>query len=182
MSRRQYVRDREGKKHHEDGRLVVVQTHADPSLRALVSSRTIKRHLAAGHLVSWCPSRVLPITPTKSITLVCLEWCRALRDWTATEWNQDVFSDESRFNLKSDDYRVRVWRPTDKNINPAFALQRHTTPPACVMTHVLRLMIELPRAISKQDNARPPLRGCHKIASAKLPPFTDLLDPQMCRN
>ncbi|GFS97802.1 hypothetical protein TNCV_2017801 [Trichonephila clavipes] len=29
----------------------------------------------------------------------------------AAEWNQVVFSDESRFNRSSDDNRVRVWRP-----------------------------------------------------------------------
>ncbi|GFY29635.1 transposable element Tcb2 transposase [Trichonephila clavipes] len=37
-----------------------------------------------------------------------LEWCRARGNWTAAEWNQVVVSDESRFNLSSDDNRVRV--------------------------------------------------------------------------
>ncbi|GFS98240.1 transposable element Tcb1 transposase [Trichonephila clavipes] len=41
--------------------------------------------------------------------------------------------DESRFNLSSDDNRVRVWRPRGERLNPAFALQQHTTPTACVM-------------------------------------------------
>ncbi|GFV27544.1 uncharacterized protein TNCV_2596401 [Trichonephila clavipes] len=42
-----------------------------------------------------------------------------------------LFSDESRFNLGSDD--VRVWRPRVERLNPAFALQRHTAPTAGVM-------------------------------------------------
>ncbi|GFU02612.1 uncharacterized protein TNCV_3755261 [Trichonephila clavipes] len=42
-------------------------------------------------------------------------------------------SDESRFNLSSDVNRVRVWRPLGVCLNPAFALQRHTTPTASVM-------------------------------------------------
>ncbi|GFU02679.1 uncharacterized protein TNCV_535091 [Trichonephila clavipes] len=42
-------------------------------------------------------------------------------------------SDESRFNLSSDVNRVRVWRPLGERLNPAFALQRHTTPTAGVM-------------------------------------------------
>ncbi|GFX63602.1 transposable element Tcb2 transposase [Trichonephila clavipes] len=56
---------------------------------------------------------------------------------------QDVFerpvvektttSDESRFNLSSDDNRVRVWKPRGERFNPAFALQRHTAPIAGVM-------------------------------------------------
>ncbi|GFU82888.1 CUB and sushi domain-containing protein 3 [Trichonephila clavipes] len=42
-------------------------------------------------------------------------------------------SDESRFNLSSDDNRVRVWRPRGERLNPAFALQRHSSPTAAVM-------------------------------------------------
>ncbi|GFX24890.1 transposable element Tcb2 transposase [Trichonephila clavipes] len=48
------------------------------------------------------------------------------------EWNQVVFSDESRFNLSSDDNRARVFRPRGKRRNPALALQRHTAPTAGV--------------------------------------------------
>ncbi|GFU69732.1 transposable element Tcb2 transposase [Trichonephila clavipes] len=35
-------------------------------------------------------------------------WCRERGNWTAAEWNQVVFSNESGFNLSSDDNRVRV--------------------------------------------------------------------------
>ncbi|GFY01103.1 transposable element Tcb1 transposase [Trichonephila clavipes] len=42
-------------------------------------------------------------------------------------------SDEYRFNLSSDDNRVRVWRPRSERRNPAFHLQRHTAPTAGVM-------------------------------------------------
>ncbi|GFW76407.1 transposable element Tcb2 transposase [Trichonephila clavipes] len=42
-------------------------------------------------------------------------------------------SDETRFNLSSDDNRVHVWRPHCERLNPAFALQRHTAPTAGVM-------------------------------------------------
>ncbi|GFW69911.1 transposable element Tcb1 transposase [Trichonephila clavipes] len=69
---------------------------AAPTLWAPVSSRTIPRRLAEGHL------------------------------------NQ-VFSDECKFNLSSDENQVRVWRPLGERLNPAFALQRHTSPTAGVM-------------------------------------------------
>ncbi|GFY30205.1 transposable element Tcb2 transposase [Trichonephila clavipes] len=49
---------------------------------------------------------------------------------------QVVFSDESRFNLSSDDNRVRVARPRGELLNPAFALQLHTAPTAGVMASV----------------------------------------------
>ncbi|GFU03290.1 transposable element Tcb2 transposase [Trichonephila clavipes] len=44
-----------------------------------------------------------------------------------------VFSDESRFNLSSDDNRVHLWRPRGERLNSAFALQRYTAPTAGVM-------------------------------------------------
>ncbi|GFX02520.1 DUF4817 domain-containing protein [Trichonephila clavipes] len=43
---------------------------------------------------------------------------------------QVIFSDESRYNLRSDDNSVRVWRPGRERLNPVLALQRYTTPPA----------------------------------------------------
>ncbi|GFX26981.1 transposable element Tcb2 transposase [Trichonephila clavipes] len=77
------------------------------------------------------PITFLPLTPTHR--RLRLKWCRARGNWTAVEWNQVVFSDESRFNLSSDDNRVFVRRPRGERLNPAFALQRHTTPTAGVM-------------------------------------------------
>ncbi|GFU05455.1 transposable element Tcb2 transposase [Trichonephila clavipes] len=108
-----------------------IQAQVAPSLGALVSSRTIRRRLAKGYLGSRCPLRVLPLTPTHR--RLRLEWCRSLGYWTTAEWNQVIFSDESRFNLNSDDNRARVWRPYGERLNPAFALQRHTTPTTSMM-------------------------------------------------
>ncbi|GFW06343.1 transposable element Tcb1 transposase [Trichonephila clavipes] len=62
-----------------------------------------------------------------------LEWCYARGNGAATEWNQVVFSDESRFNLSSYDNRVLVRRPRGEHLNPAFYLQRHTSATAGVM-------------------------------------------------
>ncbi|GFU24279.1 transposable element Tcb2 transposase, partial [Trichonephila clavipes] len=50
-----------------------------------------------------------------------------------TSGREAATSDESRFNLSSDDNRVRVWRPRGELLHPAFALQRYTTPTAGVM-------------------------------------------------
>ncbi|GFV39039.1 transposable element Tcb2 transposase [Trichonephila clavipes] len=98
-----------------------IQAQIAPSLGPPVSSRTIRKRLAEGHLGSWRPLRLLPLTLTHR--RLRLEWCRARGNWTAAECNQVVFSDESRFNLSSDDNRVRVWRPGGEHLNPAFALQ-----------------------------------------------------------
>ncbi|GFW31012.1 transposable element Tcb2 transposase [Trichonephila clavipes] len=108
-----------------------IQVHVALSLLAPASSQTIRRRLAEGHLGSRRPLRVLPLTPTHQ--RLRLEWCHARGCWTTAEWNQVVFSDEYRFKLSNDDNRVRVWRRLGKRLNPAFALQRHTTPTAAVM-------------------------------------------------
>ncbi|GFU41887.1 transposable element Tcb2 transposase [Trichonephila clavipes] len=54
-----------------------MQAQVAPSLGALVSSRTVRRRLAEGHLGSWRPLRVLPLTPIHR--RLRLEWCRATR-------------------------------------------------------------------------------------------------------
>ncbi|GFU49052.1 transposable element Tcb2 transposase [Trichonephila clavipes] len=96
-----------------------------------VVEKTATSRLAEGHLGSRRPLRVLPLTPTHR--RLRLEWCHARGNWTAAEWNQVVFSDEYRFNLSCDDNHVRVWRPRDERLNPAFALQRHTASTAGVI-------------------------------------------------
>ncbi|GFW71900.1 transposable element Tcb2 transposase [Trichonephila clavipes] len=89
--------------------LAAIQSQVEPSLGAPVSSLTIQKRLAEGHLGSRRPLRVLPLSATHRP--LRLEWCRAGGNWTAEEWNQVIFSDISRFNLSSDGNRVRVWRP-----------------------------------------------------------------------
>ncbi|GFY26188.1 transposable element Tcb2 transposase [Trichonephila clavipes] len=108
--------------------LAAVQIQAAPSIRAPLSIRSIPRCLAEGYLVSRRPLHVLSMSPTHRRLL--LDWCRARGNWTEAEWNQVVFSDESRFNLSSDYNRVRVWRTRGECLNPDFTLQRHNSPTA----------------------------------------------------
>ncbi|GFT58645.1 transposable element Tcb2 transposase [Trichonephila clavipes] len=112
--------------HREDIRIV------EPSLGFPVSSRTIRRRLAEGHLGSRHPIRVLPLTPThRPPPFGVVPRTRKL-DCSGIELGR-LFSYESRFNVSSDDNCVRVWKPCGERLNPAFALQRHTTPTAGVM-------------------------------------------------
>ncbi|GFX26180.1 transposable element Tcb2 transposase [Trichonephila clavipes] len=105
-------------------------SHRDDGSRHLqygpLSVRTFASRLAEGPLLSQRSLRVLPLILTH--LRLRLEWRRAQRDWTATELNQVIFGNESRFNLGSDNYRVRVRRPRGERLNPIFAIQRHTTP------------------------------------------------------
>ncbi|GFW74252.1 HTH_Tnp_Tc3_2 domain-containing protein [Trichonephila clavipes] len=52
-----------------------IQAQGAPSLGAPVSSRTIRRRLAEGHLGSWSPLCVLSLTPTHQ--RLFLKWCHA---------------------------------------------------------------------------------------------------------
>ncbi|GFV94674.1 transposable element Tcb2 transposase [Trichonephila clavipes] len=108
-----------------------IQAQVAHSLGEPVPSRTLRRHLTEGHLGSRRTLRVLPLTPTHR--RIRLEWCRARGNWTAAEWNQVVFSDESRFNLSTDDDHVCVWKPRGERLNSAFALQQLTPPTTDVM-------------------------------------------------
>ncbi|GFT83409.1 transposable element Tcb2 transposase [Trichonephila clavipes] len=99
-----------------------IQALVAQSLGGPVSSPTIQRCLA---LRSRHPLHELPLTPT--LQLLRLEWCHVQGNWTAAEWDQVVFSDESRFNLSSDDNRVPVLRFHGERLNPVYALQPHTT-------------------------------------------------------
>ncbi|GFV65650.1 transposable element Tcb2 transposase [Trichonephila clavipes] len=103
-------------------------TRRPGSRRPRQSSRRENRHIV----------RNARLQPTASSAAIQAQWCHARGNWTAVEWNQVVFSDvcESRFNFSSDDNRARVQRPRlafTSRLNPAFTLQRHTTPTAGVM-------------------------------------------------
>lgn len=37
-------------------------------------------------------------------------WCRQHEDWTDNQWGQVLFTDESRFSLRPDSRRLRIWR------------------------------------------------------------------------
>ncbi|GFV15203.1 transposable element Tcb2 transposase [Trichonephila clavipes] len=136
-----------------------------PSIWAPGSSRTIRRRLAEGHLESRRPLRALPLTPTHQ--RLRLEWCQSRGNWIAAEWNQVISSDESRFNLSSDDNRVCMWWTRNERLNPVFALQRHTAPTAGVM---LWCVIAY--------NTRPPLVLIHDtITAQRYAP--DILQPDV---
>ncbi|GFU49068.1 transposable element Tcb1 transposase [Trichonephila clavipes] len=105
---------------------------------------------------------VLPLTHRRLV----LEWCRSRGNWTAAEWKQVVFSDESRFNLSSDDNRVCVFRPRGECLNPVFALHHHTDPTAGMMVWgaiayntrsclvLIRGSMTAQRAVSRSDSMR----------------------------
>ncbi|UYV78497.1 hypothetical protein LAZ67_16001774 [Cordylochernes scorpioides] len=72
-----------------------------------VSARTIRRSLQQSGLSARHPFLRLPLT--QNHRRLRRQWCDERRMWTV-EWNQIVFTDESRFCLQHHDDRTLVWR------------------------------------------------------------------------
>ncbi|GFW44550.1 transposable element Tc1 transposase [Trichonephila clavipes] len=65
-----------------------------------VSVRTIRRHLRQSGLSARCPLLVLPLK--QNHRRLRRQWCDEIRTWVA-EWNEVVFTDESRICLQHHD-------------------------------------------------------------------------------
>ncbi|GFX61769.1 transposable element Tcb1 transposase [Trichonephila clavipes] len=97
--------------------------HVQDTLNVPISTRTISRRLVESGLHSRRPLRTLALTPQRRRAR--LEWCRARATWM-TEWQNVVFSDESRFCFFNDSQRIRVWRRRGERSNPAVIVEHPT--------------------------------------------------------
>ncbi|GFT91294.1 transposable element Tc3 transposase [Trichonephila clavipes] len=60
------------------------------------------------------------------------QWCNERRMWAA-EWNEVVFTDESRSCLQHPDGRIRVWRHCGERMLNSCVMHRHTGTAADIM-------------------------------------------------
>ncbi|GFX05487.1 transposable element Tcb1 transposase [Trichonephila clavipes] len=96
-----------------------------------VSARTIRRRLQQSGLSARRPLLGLPLTQNHR-RLRC-QWCDERRIWVA-EWNEVVFTDESRICLLHHDGRIRVWRHRgERMLNSCGVMHRHTGPVLGIM-------------------------------------------------
>ncbi|GFT40659.1 transposable element Tcb1 transposase [Trichonephila clavipes] len=72
-----------------------------------VSARTIRRRLQQSGLSARRPLLGLPLT--QNHRRLSRQSCDERRMWLA-EWNEVIFTDESRIRLQHHDGRIRVWR------------------------------------------------------------------------
>ncbi|GFU52749.1 transposable element Tcb2 transposase [Trichonephila clavipes] len=131
--------------------MIVRQALGDPkvtrsTIRAdigvAIVPQTIFRYLAETNLKSKHPFRALPLTP--ELWQLRLQWRQARSMWNVTDWQKDVFSDESRFVLETDDNRVRVWRRPGERYNSSYTILRHTA-------HIAGVMVWRPIAYDSQS-------------------------------
>ncbi|GFW25398.1 transposable element Tcb1 transposase [Trichonephila clavipes] len=95
-----------------------------------VSARTIRRHLQQSGLSARRPLLGLPLT--QNHRRLRRQWCDERRMWVV-EWNEVVFTDESRICLQHHDFRIRVWRYRRERMLNSCVLHRHTGPAQAIM-------------------------------------------------
>ncbi|GFY23085.1 HTH_Tnp_Tc3_2 domain-containing protein [Trichonephila clavipes] len=54
-----------------------------------------------------------------------LKWCREHVNWTVFDWGNVMFTDESRFDRKPDDKRIRIWRKQGTRNEPQNITEHH---------------------------------------------------------
>ncbi|GFU33036.1 transposable element Tcb1 transposase [Trichonephila clavipes] len=102
-----------------------VAQHIESVTHHSVSARTIRRRLKQRGLSARSPLLGLPLT--QSHRRLRRQWCDERRMWAA-EWNEVVFTDESRICLQHHDGRIRVWRHRGERMLNSCAMHCHTGP------------------------------------------------------
>ncbi|GFX57955.1 transposable element Tcb1 transposase [Trichonephila clavipes] len=95
-----------------------------------VSARIIRRHLQQSGLSARRPLLGLPLT--QNHRRLDRQWCYERRTWAA-EWNEVVFTDESRICLQHHDGRIRVWRHRGDRMLNSCVMHRHNGPAPGIM-------------------------------------------------
>ncbi|GFY25063.1 transposable element Tcb1 transposase [Trichonephila clavipes] len=71
------------------------------------------------------------------------QWCDERRIWVA-EWNEVVFTDESRICLQHHDDRIRVWRHRGERMLNSCVMHRHTGSAPGIMIELLPWLVRSP--------------------------------------
>ncbi|KFM68744.1 Transposable element Tcb1 transposase, partial [Stegodyphus mimosarum] len=99
-----------------------------------VSAPTIRRRLQQSGLSARRPLLLLPLT--QNHRRLRRQWCDERRMLTA-EWNEIVFTDESRFCLQQHDGRIRAWRHRGERMLNSYTgtdiMHRYTGPAPGIM-------------------------------------------------
>ncbi|GFT24698.1 transposable element Tcb1 transposase [Trichonephila clavipes] len=107
-----------------------VAQHIGPVTHHSVSARTIRRRLQQSGLSARRPLLGLPLT--QSHRRFRRQWCDERR-MCAAEWNEVVFTDESRICLQHHDGQIQVWRHHGERMLNSCVMHRHTGPAPGIM-------------------------------------------------
>ncbi|GFX05525.1 transposable element Tcb2 transposase [Trichonephila clavipes] len=99
-----------------------IARHTTQATGRPISRFTVARRLHGGGLFARRPVRCVPLTPTHRRRRSL--WCREHRNWRDNEWGRVLFTDESRFSLSSDSYRILIWRERGSRNHPSNIIER----------------------------------------------------------
>ncbi|GFT85330.1 transposable element Tcb1 transposase [Trichonephila clavipes] len=108
----------------------VIAQHIESVTHHSVSARTIRRRLQQSGLSARRP--LLCLLLTQNHRRLRRQWCDERRMWVA-EWNEIVFTDESRICLQHHDGGIRVWRHRGERMLNSCVMHRHTGPAPSIM-------------------------------------------------
>ncbi|GFT57218.1 transposable element Tcb1 transposase [Trichonephila clavipes] len=104
--------------------------HIESVTHHSVSARTIRRRLLQSGLSTRRPLLGLPLTQIHR--RLHHQWYDESRMWVA-EWNEIVFTDESRICQQHHDGRIRVWRHRGDRMLNSCVMDHHTGPEPGIM-------------------------------------------------
>ncbi|GFX58651.1 transposable element Tcb1 transposase [Trichonephila clavipes] len=133
-----------------------IEQHIESVTHRPVSARTIRRRLQQSDASAKRLLLGLPLTQNRR--RLCRQWCDERRMWVA-EWNEVVFTDESRICLQHHDGQIRVLRHRGGRMLISCDMLHHTGPLPGIMEwgstgYQYRTPLGLTTAIFQQDNAR----------------------------
>ncbi|GFX59428.1 transposable element Tcb1 transposase [Trichonephila clavipes] len=88
-----------------------------------VARQTVYRRLEHIGLYARRPVRCVPLTATHCH--LRLTWSREHALWTPQQWFCVMFSEEYRFSLQSDSYRILIWRASGTRYHQENTIERH---------------------------------------------------------
>ncbi|GFS58596.1 transposable element Tcb1 transposase [Trichonephila clavipes] len=108
----------------------IVAQHIECVTHHSVSARTIRRRLQQSGLSTRRPLLGQPLT--QNHRRLRSQWCDERRMWAA-EWNEVVFTDESRICLQHQDGWIRVWIHRGERMLHSCVMHRPTGPAPGIM-------------------------------------------------
>ncbi|GFT06305.1 transposable element Tcb2 transposase [Trichonephila clavipes] len=99
-----------------------IARHTTQATGRPISRFTVARRLHGGDLFARRPVRCVPLTPAHRRRRSL--WCREHRNWRDNEWGRVLFTDESRFSLRSDSHRILIWRERGSRNHPSNIIER----------------------------------------------------------
>ncbi|GFY36390.1 transposable element Tcb1 transposase [Trichonephila clavipes] len=99
-----------------------IARHTTQATGRLISRFTVARRLHGGGLFARRPVRCIPLTPAHRRRRSL--WYREHRNWRDNEWGRVLFTDESRFSLRSDSHRILIWRERGSRNHPSNIIEK----------------------------------------------------------